>query len=58
MYLKCAKNNDPRIFMIIGGSFNGKTKQAMKYAIKYNAVLISRSDIRKTIKSYTDNQKI
>ena len=52
------KNNNPRIFMIIGGSFNGKTEQAMKYAIKHNAVLISRSDIRKTIKSYTDNQKI
>lgn len=58
MYLQCMKNNNPRIFMIIGGSFNGKTEQAMKYAIKHNAVLISRSDIRKTIKSYTDNQKI
>ena len=51
MYLQCMKNNNPRIFMIIGGSFNGKTEQAMKYAIKHNAVLISRSDIRKTIKS-------
>lgn len=50
MYIKTSENNDPRIFMLIGGSFNGKTKMGMKLAIKHDAVFISRSQIKQMLK--------
>ena len=50
MYIETDKNDNPRIFMLIGGSFNGKTKLGMKLAIKYDAVFISRSQIKQMLK--------
>mgnify|MGYP003295474583 CR=1 FL=1 len=50
MYVKTDFNDDPRIFMIIGGAFNGTTKISMQLAMKYDAVLISRAQVRQILK--------
>ncbi len=49
MYISTKENPHPKIFLLIGGCFNGKGVWAKKLALKYNAEIISKPDIRKIL---------
>lgn len=49
MYISTKDNRKPKIFLLVGGCLNGKSIWAKKLALKYNAEIISKPDIRKIL---------
>lgn len=49
MYLKTRENKKPRIFLLVGAPFCGKNTIAKELALKYNAEIVSKPDIKRIL---------
>ena len=49
MYLKTRENKKPRIFLLVGAPFSGKSTIAKDLALKYEAEIISKPDIKRIL---------